>query len=292
MDFSLLTALITPFHEDLSVDLSALRDVVDYQISNKAKGIVLLGTTGERMSLSLDEEVLIMKTVLNQVSSQIPVFVGAGCNCTSKSLKRVKLARELGADGVLAIVPYYNRPPFRGIIQHFELLAKVDIPVIVYHHPKRTGVSLSVDELAKLSQIEGVVAIKEASSNVSFAEKLIRAVSVPILCGDDALTLEMIKKGAKGTISVVSNIIPNQWDQMVSACLEEDWEKASGFNDVCKPLVQAIGREMNPIGIKCALNTLDLCNAYVRLPLCEALDENKKFIREALLFLQHNSPSI
>lgn len=234
------------------------------------------------MTFSEKEKKIMIEIAVSEADGLVPVIVGAGCNCTWMSVERAEMAKDLGADGVLAIVPYYNRPPYRGIVKHFESIAKVGLPVIVYHHPKRTGVALSVEELVGISQIEGVVGIKEASGDIEFAKKLIGAVDVPIFCGDDALTLEMIKLGAKGTISVVSNIIPNEWKEMVTLALGGDWEKASEIDKRYRPLVDAIGLEVNPIGVKYALSVLGVCEPHMRLPLCEPLEETKRAIEKSL----------
>ncbi len=281
MDVHSYTAIITPFLENGQLDLEALSKLAS-NFSHNEWGIVVLGTTGERMSLSPDEEQIVIQTVVDNAASRVPVFVGAGCSCTHHSVKRTKLAKQLGADGILAIVPYYNKPPFRGILKHFEAIAAEGLPVIVYHHPKRTGTSLNVDELLTLSQIQGVEAIKEASGDLVFAEKLIQTVSVPVLCGDDALTLEMFKKGAKGTVSVVSNIIPDLWNKMIEQCLQKQWKEADAINSEYKALIQAIGLEVNPIGVKFAMSLLERCQCVFRLPLCEPLDATKQAIQSAL----------
>ena len=284
-----LVALITPFRNG-AVDYQALEAILQ-QHAESTDGVVLLGTTGERASLTLDEQKNIIQAVVKQVNGCIPVIVGTGCNCTGKSVEMTKVAQSLGADGCLVVIPYYNKPPLRGILAHYAAIAGVGLPVIAYHHPGRTGVRLEVNEWQEVLAIEGVVALKEASGDLELAKTLIDA-GTSILCGDDHLTCDMMKMGAAGTISVIGNVIPAHWTKMVHACKAGKIDEAKALFASCQELLEALSAEVNPIPIKCAVHLAGLCENELRLPLVPALQAVQEQISRALLAFNRCDESI
>ena len=263
------TALVTPFDEERRIDFDSLNNLIDWQLSESNFGLVLLGTTGERVTLSETEEELVLKTAVAKVNQTRPVVANTGCSNTLASVLRTQKAKDLGVDGALVVVPYYNCPPFRGIVKHYEMIAKVGLPIIAYHHPKRTGTRLSVDQWSEVCQIPNVVAIKEASSDLSYAKALVQAIRVPVLCGDDTLTLPMLQLGAKGTVSVISNLIPGQWEQIISCALNQQTDQAQRLYARTAHLIKALELDVNPVCIKYLLYLYNKCSPFVRLPLCE-----------------------
>lgn len=283
-------AVVTPFG-DGCVDYGALKRLVDMHIEAKTDGLVLLGTTGERSSLSGEEELQVIKRVIEWSDRRLSVVVGTGCNDTQKSVERSRRAMDLGADGCLVVVPYYNKPPVRGIVAHYKAIANVGLPVIAYHHPGRTGVRLGVDDWKCILQIDGVVALKEASGDLNLCQELLDA-GANLICGDDHLTLEMMKMGASGTISVVGNVIPGVWTEMVGACKAENWDVAAEKLSMCQGVLEALNIEVNPIAIKCAMSCLGLCENELRLPLVTARCESEKVIQDALLAFDRLDKSV
>lgn len=283
-------AIVTPFN-DGCVDFDSLKKLVDVHVEAKTDGLVLLGTTGERSSLSEEEERQIIKRAIDWSDRQLSVVVGTGCNDTQKSVERTRQAMELGADGCLVVVPYYNKPPVRGIIAHYKSIADVGLPVIAYHHPGRTGVRLNANDLKLIMQIDGVVALKEASGDLELCSELLD-YGASLLCGDDHLTLEMMKMGAAGTISVVGNVIPRVWTEMVHACKAGSWDVAEERFKMCRCLLNALNTEVNPIAIKCAMSCLGLCGNELRLPLVTASSDSKKAMQDALLTFDRLDKSV
>ncbi|MCB1117923.1 MAG: dihydrodipicolinate synthase family protein, partial [Chlamydiia bacterium] len=208
-----------------------------------------------------------------------------------KSVERTRRAMELGANGCLVVVPYYNKPPVRGILAHYKAIASVGLPVIAYHHPGRTGVRLNSSEWKEILQIDGVVALKEASGDLGLCQQLLNG-GARLLCGDDHLTLEMMQMGAIGTISVVGNVIPSVWTGMVHACKAGNWDVAAEKLDMCHGLLNALNTEVNPIAIKCVMSCLGFCENELRLPLVTAGADSEKAIRDALLTFNRLNKSV
>lgn len=260
-------ALISPLSELNTIDLAGLSKLIEWYISCSDVGFIFLGTTGERMGFSEPEANQILEEALATVDKRRSVVVNIGCNNTQASIERAIVAKNLGADAAMAVVPYYNFPPPRGIIAHFEAIAAVGLPIIAYHHPKRTGIFLDIDTLKTISQINGVCAIKEASGSIEYATRLIQSVDVPVFCGDDPLTLQMMEAGAFGTISVVANLIPAEWTKLIDLVLRGDCEKAQEIFLHYQPLLDVLGLEVNPITVKYALSLMRKCAPNLRLPL-------------------------
>ncbi len=279
-----IVALVTPFTENDEIDVEALEALVDFHVEARTDGLICLGTTGEASTLTNEERRLVIETVLKRGKGKIPVIAGTGCNATKLSYERTIEAKALGVDGALIIVPYYNKPTEEGCVRHFEEVAKANLPLIAYHHPGRTGVHLSLETLGLIAKIPHVVAIKEASGDVDLAINLCGMTSKPILSGDDTLTLSLLLGGGSGVCSIVANVIPSLWKELVDAFARGDIEKAKHISDKYTPLCNALVIETNPQCVKYALSLMGKCSSKMRLPLLEPRDATKKLIKEALEF--------
>lgn len=263
-------ALVTPFKDNMEVDYDKLIDLVEFQIKNKTNGIVVCGTTAETPTLSDDEYAKIIKTVVNQVNGRVQVIAGAGANSTKKAIMLTRLCKELGVDAVLSTCPYYNKPTQRGIIAHYEEIAKEDIDVIVYNVPSRTGVNIQAKTSIELSKIKNIVGIKEASGDISQMIEIANEVddNFSILSGEDHLVYPMLSIGCDGVISVVANILP---DKMSELCNSPNLEMHKYLYDISKNLFI----EGNPVTVKEAMDILGLCSNNLRLPLVSATKETR-----------------
>jgi 4-hydroxy-tetrahydrodipicolinate synthase len=277
-----LVALITPFTKEGSIDFPALQRLIEWHQNEESDGLVLLGTTGEASTLNEEEFSEIISFTSKLCASKIPFIVGTGSNDTRKTISLTQKAKKAGAKGCLAVIPYYNRPTFEGCLAHFQALAAVDLPIILYHHPGRTGVRLSASALATLSEIPQVVAIKEASGEVDLALHYMQIGSKPLLSGDDTLSLPLIAGGAHGVISVVANLIPKQWREMIALAQKGRVREAKEIFGRYFSLCKSIMLESNPMGVKFALSHLGLCEPYLRLPLVEPSLETRRVIQEEL----------
>lgn len=273
-----IVPLITPFKKDLEIDEKALADLIEWHIHEKIDAVMLCGTTGEAPTLSEEEKLRIFKIGVEVSAGRVPIIAGTGTYDTRKSLKMTKAAKELGAAGALVVVPYYNRPTPEGCLAHFQEISKAGLPMIVYHHPGRTGTRLSADVLKEISKIPHFAAIKDSSGDLELAKQM---GSIPFLSGDDPLTLPMMELGGMGVISIVSNVIPRQWTEMTHAFLEGNKAKAKEINDQYAELCNALVLETNPQPIKYALSFLGKCQPYFRLPLVEPRALTKMQIQSA-----------
>jgi 4-hydroxy-tetrahydrodipicolinate synthase len=280
-----ITALVTPFKEDYSLDLEALRENVRFQIENGVHGLVPLGTTGESPTIKEEERKLIIKTVVDEVNGKIPVIVGTGTYSTEEAIRLSKEAQDLGADGLLVVAPYYNKPTQEGLYLHFKAISEaVDIPIIVYNIPGRTGVNVEVQTLVRLSQFDNIVAVKEASGNLAQVMDIIEALGdrITVLSGDDNLTLPIIALGGKGVISVISNLLPKPMVEFVEAALKGDFKKAKELHYHLLPLFKAAFIETNPIPIKTMMNLVGMKAGPCRLPLCNMQPHNLEKVKKIL----------
>lgn len=280
-----MVALATPFNEDDSLDEKSLIELINWHIDAKTDAIVLTGTTGESPTLLEDEKFKIFEIAVKLAKGKTKIIAGTGTYSTQKSVFLTRRAKEIGVDGALVVVPYYNKPPIEGLIKHFEEIAKINLPIILYHHPGRTGTKLSIDSFIKLQKIEKIVAVKEASGSLEIAKELIKKTRFDVLSGDDPLIIDMIKLGAKGGISVVANVIPSEFKQINDLCLNKNFEKAQKILDVHKNFIDSMFLETNPICVKYALSLMDKCKAHMRLPLvmpnkinCGIIENNIDFI--------------
>lgn len=271
-------AIVTPFNKDGSINESALRDHIEFLIGKGVSGVVPCGTTGESATLSWDEHNLVVDIAIDQAKGRVQVIAGAGSNNTAESIAAAQHAQQKGADAILCITPYYNKPNQEGLFQHFRAVAqKVDVPIVVYNVPGRTGVNLIPQTLERLCEFDNIIAVKEASADVTQVSEIHRLCGdrISILSGDDSLTLPILSVGGKGVISVVANIIPQKMCNMISSFFENDLETARKIHEEILPLSQAMFIETNPIPVKTAVNLMGMRGGPLRLPLVEMSENNK-----------------
>ncbi len=277
-----MVALVTPFRQG-KVDEKALRRLLKFHLEARTDVIVPVGTTGESATLSHEEHRRVMSLVVEYVNGQVPVVCGAGSNNTDEALGLIRYAKKVKADGVLVVTPYYNRPTQEGLYRHYAHLArKVDIPMVLYNVPGRTGVSLAPQTVARLSKISSIVAIKEASGSLDQVSQILELCKITVISGDDSLTVPMMAIGAKGVISVTANIVPGLVREMVHAMLNQEPDRARELHQKLFPLSRALFIETNPIPVKTALGLMGLVRPEFRLPLCEMNPENKTKLRSVL----------
>ncbi len=275
-------AIVTPFSSD-AVDEKKLRELIGRQIQKGTNGIIPCGTTGESPTLSHEEHRRVIEITVSEVQGRVKVIAGAGSNSTREAIELAQFAEGAGADAVLVITPYYNKPTQKGLILHYEAIAKkVKIPIVLYNVPGRTGVNLEVDTLVTLSQIPGVVALKEAAGSVDRASAIVLKTKLEVLSGDDSLTFPMMMVGARGVISVSANVVPELMSQMVSATLKGDFKTGRELHQKLYDLNSKLFLETNPIPVKAALSMMGLIEDSLRLPLCP-MSADKRSILEAEL---------
>lgn len=280
------TALITPFRNG-TIDYEALEKVVAMQISKGIDGIVPMGTTGESPTVSFEEHKEFIRRVVKLVNEKVKVIAGTGANSTEEAIWLSREAEEAGVDGVLQVNPYYNKPSQRGLIAHFESVAKsICIPVVLYNHPGRTGINFlpsSVKEL--ISRAENVVAMKEASGDINQMMELHELCGdrLTLLSGDDGNLLPFMAIGGKGIISVMSNLLPAEVKKVVTLWNEGNIPEAKKQFYRLLPLSRAMFLETNPVGIKAAMAMAGICSEDLRLPLVALSDDNRAKLRKALL---------
>jgi len=271
-------AIVTPFDEKGEVNETALRAHIEFLIGKGVAGVVPCGTTGESATLSWTEHNRVVDVALETARGKIQVIAGAGSNNTAESLEAARHARQMGADAILSITPYYNKPTQEGLYQHYKAIAtQVDIPVVVYNVPGRTGVNLLPATLERLCEFKNIIAVKEASGNILQISDIHRRCGdrLTILSGDDALTLPILMCGGSGVISVVGNIVPDRMNGIINAFFASDFKKALTLHEEQMPLSQAMFIETNPITVKTAMNLLGMNAGSVRLPLVAMAEGNK-----------------
>lgn len=278
-----MVALITPFKKNGNLDIEALKKLILWHIESKTDAIVLCGTTGEAPTLLDEEKLEIFEIAVNLAKHKTKIIAGTGSYSTLKTKELTKQAKEIGVDGVLVVVPYYNKPPIQGLIKHYEEVAKVNIPIILYHHPGRTGTKLTLQNFKQLQKVDNIVAVKEASGSLEFTQELIKHTSFDVLSGDDPLVVPMIKAGAKGVISVLANIIPKEWKKINDLCLNEEFDEANKIFEKYSKLVDSMFLETNPLCIKYGLSLMNKCSSNMRLPLIEPNNQNQQIIRKIVL---------
>lgn len=275
-------AIVTPFKKG-KVDEKKFKELVEFQIENGTDGIVPAGCTGEAATLTHEEQKRLMKLTVEIVNKRIPVVAGTGSNNTAEAVDLTRYAKKAGCDGALSITPYYNKPTPEGQYRHYEAIAKsADIPIIIYNVPSRTGISIKPQTVARLSKIDNIVGIKEASGSLDQVSQILSLCGITVLSGDDSLTLPMMAIGAKGVVSVVANIIPKEVHDMVFSFLEGDITKAEELHYEILPLCKAMFIETNPIPVKTSMKMLKRLNGELRLPLCEMEKENEALLRKEL----------
>jgi 4-hydroxy-tetrahydrodipicolinate synthase len=279
------TALVTPFKPDGSVDEKALRGLVDFQIAEGIDMILPCGTTGEGATLTAEETDRVTQIVIEQAKRRVPVIVGAGSNSTAKAIEGTKRARRLGADGVLSVGPYYNKPTQQGFYEHFKAIAEAeDIPVVVYNVPGRTASNIEAKTMLRLAEIPNIVAVKEASGNVGQIMDILRdrPPDFRVLCGDDALALAVVALGGDGVVSVVSNEAPRMMGDIINAGLEGNLAKARELHYKLLPLMNFNFIESNPIPVKAALAMMGLIEENYRLPMVRMTPANREKLAKVM----------
>ena len=272
------TALVTPMKPDGSIDYEAFSRFIEFQIEKGINALVVMGTTGENATIEYKEQYKIIRFVVEQVAGRVPVIAGTGTNNTEHVLHNTKAACEAGADAVLVVTPYYNKATQNGLIAHFTAVADVStVPVILYNVPGRTGCNLLPKTVAKLAEHPRIAAIKEATGNMAQMVQLqaLCGDKIDIYSGEDALTVPMMAMGAKGTISVLSNVVPAESVAMTDACLAGDFENAAKWQCRLLPLIDALFSEVNPIPAKAATAAMGYGADYLRLPLTPMEDATK-----------------
>lgn len=281
-----MVALVTPFRNG-KIDEGGLRRLLDFHLKARTDVIVPVGTTGESATLSHEEHRRVMSIVVEHIGAQVPVVCGAGSNNTEEALGLIQYAKKIKADGVLVVTPYYNRPTQEGLYRHYAFLAnKVDIPIILYNVPGRTGVSLSPQTVARLAKIPNIVAIKEASGSLDQVDQILELCDLTIISGEDSLTFPMMTIGAKGVISVTANVVPDLVRQMVHATLNGNLELGRELHRRHYALSKILFIETNPIPVKTALGIMGLIRPELRLPLCAMGKENQQKLRQVLKQLE------
>lgn len=278
------TALITPFFGE-HIHRDALSRLIEWQIQGGVSAILVAGTTGEASTLSFAEHGELIQTARELIGGRAILLAGCGSNCTQRACELAKIACDAGADALLAVTPYYNKASDAGILAHYEAIAKASSrPVIVYNVPSRTGVSLGMRHYRALSQIDGIVGVKEASGDLALMEELCAECgnSMDVYTGNDDQTLSAMRLGASGVISVCSNLIPRAMTDLCRACAMGSWQDAHLQMQNLRPLMKSLFWEVNPIPVKYLAHRLGLCPEEYRLPLCPPSEETKKRL-DALL---------
>lgn len=279
-------AIVTPFKEDGAVDYDQLKSLVEYQIANKTDAIVICGTTGESSTMTEEEHLEVIKKCCEYVNKRIPVIAGTGSNCTETAIQLSKEAEEVGADALLVVTPYYNKATQNGLIKHYTMIAEaVNIPIIMYNVPSRTGCNIQPATAVKLAkEVKNIVAIKEASGNISQVARLAKLAdgAIDIYSGNDDQVVPLLSLGGKGVISVTANIIPQDTHDMVAKYLEGDVEGSLALQLKAMDLCDALFCEVNPIPVKKAVELAGLCNGYVRMPMTEAEPASVEKIKKAM----------
>lgn len=276
------TAIVTPFNKG-KVDLKKLTELVQMQIDAGIDGIVPAGTTGESPTLTMEEHVELIETVIKAAKKRTLVIAGTGANSTAEAIHLTMSARDAGADASLQVTPYYNKPTQDGLYRHFmEIAEATQMPIVLYNIPGRCGVSIAVETIAKLSSNPLFIAVKEAGGCAERVSAILDQCDITVLSGDDSLTLPMMSLGAKGVISVASNIIPAQIKKMVDLANANDFSAALQIHNKYYPLFRDLFIETNPIPIKAAMAMKALIEEEYRLPLCEISEKNRNILGKAL----------
>ncbi|MFW6337371.1 MAG: 4-hydroxy-tetrahydrodipicolinate synthase [Alkalispirochaetaceae bacterium] len=279
------TALITPFKGDESIDEDALRSLVEAQIEAGITGLVPVGTTGESPTVTHEENLKVIEIVVDQAKGRVPVIAGTGSNSTAEAIQMTRKAKEIGADASLQVAPYYNKPNQDGFYRHFTAIADaVDLPMVVYNIPGRTGKNIETETLMRLAEHPNIVAVKEASGSIPQIMEVAarKPEGFDLLSGDDNLAFSVVALGGSGVVSVASNAAPGPVGKMIKLALEGKLEKARAEHYRLLPLFKMVFFDTNPIPIKYAMSLLGYCKEVYRLPLCELSEENKEKVKSVL----------
>src|SRR3954466_54687 len=277
-----MTAMVTPFREG-KLDESRLREQIEFQISGGIDGLVPVGTTGESPTLDFPEHERVIALTVEYAKKRVPVIAGTGANATSEALELHSFAKKAGADACLSVNPYYNKPSQEGMYRHFMTLAdKVELPIVLYNIPGRTGVTMTPQTVARLNQHPNIVAIKEATGSLDQASEIMSLCDITVISGDDSLTLPLMSIGARGVIRVAANLLPRGVKWVVEQALAGDFAGAARVHHRLFPLIKTLFQDGNPVGIKYAMSLAGKDTGEMRLPLCEANEATKAAIRQQM----------
>jgi 4-hydroxy-tetrahydrodipicolinate synthase len=281
-----IVALVTPFDQEGAVDYTALQELIEWHIEQGTQGIVLCGSTGEGTSLTLSEKIAIFARGVEVAKKRIPIIAGTGTCATATTVELTQAAKAIGVDGCLVIVPYYTKPSPQGCISHYREVCSVNIPILVYHHPGRTGVKLPIETLQEIVKNPCVSGIKESSGDIEYAVSLSQAVETPLFCGDDNLIVPLMSLDFTGVISVVANLIPQEWQQLTNLLIQRCFTEAHQLYKQYHSLCASLFLESNPQCVKYALSQMGRCLPVLRLPLMEPSAEVRSKIIKVLKNLQ------
>ena len=280
-----IVALVTPMHPDGSVDYPALRKLIDWHIAEGTDCIGVVGTTGESPTVSVEEHREIIRVAVEQAARRVPIMAGCGSNCTAEAIELAKFAKKVGADCQLQVVPYYNKPTQEGQFQHFKAIAEaVDLPMVLYNVPGRTVADMTLDTVLRLTQVPGIVGIKEATGDIGRAQWLIREApkGFAIYSGDDPTAVALMLCGGHGNISVTANVAPRLMHELCVAAIAGDVKRAMEIQFKLMPLHKNLFVEANPIPVKWAVARMGLCGGTLRLPMTELTPANEPVVEAAL----------
>ena len=280
-----IVALVTPFHEDGSVNFEKLKELLDWHIANSTDGIIVLGTTGESSTMTHEEDDEVARVSIAHVNHRVPIIVGAGSNCTQTAVEKAVRYADMGADALLMISPYYNKANRLGMVEHFRQVADVtSCPIILYNVPGRTGCSISEDVVSELSKHPNICGIKEASGSITYAARIARYVNddFAMYSGNDDMITSMLSLGASGVISVLANVVPKQTHDIVASWHAGDVKASRDGQLKYLDLVQALFSEVNPIPVKAAMNMMGMQVGGYRYPLCEMMPDTYARLRKVM----------
>lgn len=289
------TAIVTPFTQTEAIDEGALHRLVEFQITNGVDFIVACGTTGESVTMTGDEQARVVEITIEAAQGRVPVVAGAGGYNTREVIEKIHRYTKLGADAILSVTPYYNKPTQEGLYQHFRAIAEASaLPIILYNVPGRTGVNMEPATQARVAQFEKIIGTKEASGNISQIAEVVSLTDEKFLvfAGDDSLALPVIALGGVGVISVASNLLPREVGDLSHACLEGRWDEARKLNRALTPVFKAMFIESNPGPIKAAMAAAGLIEEVYRLPMVPITDASRAKLRDALVPFQSESQGI
>lgn len=280
-----LVAIVTPMHADGSLDIPCLRKLIDWHIDQGTDGIVIVGTTGESPTVSVEEHCELIRIAVEQVNKRVPVIAGSGGNSTAEAINLTRFAKEVGADASLQVVPYYNRPTQEGMYQHFKAISEaVDLPIILYNVPGRTVADMSNETMLRLAKLPGIIGVKEASGNLAKNLDLLRQVPADfaVYSGDDPTAMALMLCGGKGNVSVTANVAPKAMHELCVAAMNGEIAKAKEINNRLFPLHNKLFIEPNPVPVKWAMAEMGLMPSGIRLPLLGLSEQHHDTVRQAL----------
>ncbi|QZA58144.1 4-hydroxy-tetrahydrodipicolinate synthase [Candidatus Rhabdochlamydia porcellionis] len=277
-----IVALVTPFTQEGAVDHLALSALIKWHMEQGSQGIVLCGSTGEGTNLSLQEKLHIFKQGVQIANGRIPIIAGTGTSNTSTTVELTQAAKDIGVDACLVVLPYYIKPSIQGCIAHYKEVCSVKIPIFIYHHPGRTGIKLPIETLAEIAKDPYVCGIKESTADIEYAVRLSQEIKKPLFCGDDHLVVPLMALKFKGCISVIANLIPKKWQQLLYLLSNQSFEEAGKLYEKYHSLCASLFLESNPQCVKYALSQMGYCLPHLRLPLMQPSIAVKERIRKEM----------